>query len=1066
MVSRRTSLIVLTALACAVVAQAQTSQTAGAIRSIVTNKKGELVAGASIVVHNLETGLTRTGKTGSLGDYTFQLLPTGRYAITVSATGLMTLKNSQVSVTLGNSSVVNLVMDSAEASAVVEVVSTISNIDMTQTSTVASVDQKLVEEIPLVGRNFTDMARLSPGVVSGAGSGNTPRMIVEGGRQIFNAIQIDGASNNSMFFNEQRGGVYTPFVFGADTIKELQIVTNGFDVQYGQAGATVNAITKTGTNEFTGSALYEVRRSSWSANPKPVAYDPNNTFNTSSNLQRFNDSSNINFNVGGPIIKDKLWYFVGMEHYHKSITANPVPTTISGSAGMTQADLDAMLASPLGKVVTNRGGQTLAQEMGDPGQGIPAHSYPMENTNTVYFGRLDYAMNENHRFVGRVNYQTMDDTLTNTSANPNNAESNNIPTKVESISWVLESDNIWTNELVTENRLQLAREARPMRNNSASGVPAIAIPTSGASMSFGTKTSTPRESNELTTQFFSATTWSHDVWQVKGGVDLMKVNEDNQFFNNNAGSFQFATYALATAWADGTLNASTPGMSNSQGINYAGAISPYRGRIPMWTKTGSLFGQVQYSGFLSQRLLLTGGFRSNSQSFSNNPVPNPNFAGLDQGYGGHTLDGRLAFCLDLDGKGKTVIRGGLGSYTSPTPLLLHSNTMTGNGQIITNYGLNLRANSPAGVLTSYTTGALGAGSLISGSSMRNLTDSELVNLPSAAGPTSLWDPANKLSQSKKINLGMEHDFGNQLVLGVSATYVHYLNLQRFENINLRQHTAGLVAYNDGYPESAAWFTGTSTEPAVRPGYAIIRGNRVSFLGSTPGNPSSGFSDVYLVRTDGWGYYRGLSFTAKKTWSEKTGFYVNLTYSKAMDTGSFERGTYTSNSGDFSSELGASVTPDPQNPASNYGYGDSDRRLVVNAVAYFPIVWGIEVSVRGLYQSGLPYTAYDYRDLDQDGVINDISAGHTRNDLRMPGYSQFDIRLCRSFKIPATHFVIEGNLDVYNIFNRNDQYIPSPAGYKSNALINGQVVANPSFGQLANVYKDKTREVQLGIRVKF
>ena len=1056
--NRRFTTLTLTALACATVASAQTSSTAGAVRGVIKDKGGKTLASTSVLLRNRDTGLTRTATSNALGEYHIGLLPVGNYELTVTATGMGTVKNSNIQVLLGQSAVANFSLDKAEASAVVEVISVAAGVDTKQINVMTSVDAAVIEAVPLVSRNFTDMAKLSPGVVSGANG----RLAVEGGRQIFNAIQIDGASTNSAFFNEQRGGVYTPFIFGADTIKELQIVTNGFDVQYGQAGATINAVTKTGTNDFFGSALYQIRRTSWSAKPKAVPFDPNGTFNTPTNLQRFNDSTNVNFNVGGALVKDKLWYFVGVERFHKSITANPNPTSITSAVGMTQTDFNNLVASPLGQVLTNRNGLTLAQELGNPGAGIAPHAYPMENTNTVYFGRLDYALNENHRFVLRTNYQTMKDTLLNTSANANNAESNNIPTITNSISWVVEANDIWTNELFTESRLQIAREARPMRNNSVAGVPSLEVPTSASFMAFGTKTSTPRESNENTLQLFSATTWNHGDFQVKGGIDLMKVDVDNQFFQNNAGRFQFGTYGAGAAWANGTLgNLNTlpippnPDNNKLNSITYSGAVSAFNGRINMWTKTDSLFGQVQYSGLFDKRLNLTAGLRSTNQSFSNNPAPNPNFQGLDQANSAKAIDPRLAFSFDLDGKGKTVIRGGYGTFSSPTPLLLHSNTMTGNGQIITNYSFSLnRAN--AANLALFNSGLLSAGNLINGSAMRKLTDAELstvAGLPvftAGSSSTSLWDPENKLSRSKKFSVGVEHDYGNNLVLGMTATYVKYENLQRFENINLGQ--VGGQAYNDGYAPGIDLWNG------ARPNFANIRGHRVDFNKGTvtPGNPIGGFSDVYLVKTDGWGFYRGLSVSAKKTWNDKTGLIANLTYSKAQDTGSFERGTYTSANSNFSSELGASLTPNPQDPSSNFGYGDSDRRWVLNVVAYFPIIWGIEGSMRGLYQSGLPRSAYVATDLNGDGIQNHFAPDHTRGDLRQPGYTQVDLRLSRMFKIYGK-LEIEGIIDIYNVLNKADYSVRSPNGY---------IVTNAEFGQLGNVSKDKTRELQLGIRAKF
>ncbi|MBK8571230.1 MAG: carboxypeptidase regulatory-like domain-containing protein [Holophagaceae bacterium] len=1052
---RRPPIAVLTAFALAVVAHAQTSQTSGALRGTVKDRSGKVISGASIRATNLETGAGRTVMSTASGDYTFPLLPSGIYEVLVSAPGFKPVKET-IRVTLGNSVTLSPALEASEVGAVVEVVAAAGTVDTRQVSTVTTLEQDLVQSIPLVTRNFTDVAKLAPGVT--AGSGSPARLVVEGGRQIFNAIQIDGASNNSAFFNEQRGGVYTPFIFGADTIKELQVVTNGFDAQYAQAGATINAITKGGTNEVTGSALYQLRKTAWTESSDRPPYGGSGA------AARTNDSENLNFNIGGPLIKDKLFYFVGVERYTKKITANPIATTTSTAAGMTAADRTTFLASPLGGVITSRSGLTLAQEFGDPGLGIPAHPYPMSNTNTVYFGRVDWVASQNHRFVFRVNFQDMTDTLQNTSASPNNAESNNIPTRVQSISWVLEANNIWTPELYTESRLQLAREARPMTGNAAPGTPAIAIPTSGTNMSFGTKTSTPRESNELTTQFFSATTWAHGDLQIKGGVDFLRVDEDNQFFQNNAGSWRFDTYAGATAWATGTLAAGTPG-----GITYAGGVSPYNGRIPMKTGTDGFFAQAQYSGLFDKRLTLTAGFRYNKQTFSDNPHPNPNFKGLDQGYGASTTDPRLAFSFDLDGKGRTVIRGGYGVFTSPTPLLLHSNTMTGNGQIITNYSFALNKTNAAN-LALFNSGLLSATNLLSGTSLRKATDAELAAIATSglftagASPTSLWDPNNKLSQSKKLNLGVEHDLGNNLVVGISGTYVKYEHLQRFENINLGQldSTGTLIAgghYNDGYASSNnAWTT------ATRPGYAVVAGRRVDFgpAATVPGNPVGGFSDVYLVKTDGYGFYRGVSLTAKKTWNDRTGLIANATWSRSQDTGSFERGTYTSASTDFTSELGASQTPNPQDPASNFGYGDSDRRLVANVVFYFPLGQNLDVAIRGLYQSGLPYTAYYSNDLNGDNMANHILAGQSRNDQRQPSYQQFDVRVTRAFKL-TKRFQVEAILDIYNILNKPDFFVPA-ANYKWGT--NVATAPSASYGQLSQVDRTKSREVQLGIRLKY
>ncbi|HEX7552143.1 MAG TPA: hypothetical protein VF378_01210, partial [Geothrix sp.] len=130
------------------------------------------------------------------------------------------------------------------------------SLDTTQINSVTAIDSELVESIPLNGRDFTNLVQLTPG----AAPTDVGTTFMEGARGIQNNLTIDGASYNSGFVGEQRGSTRIPFTFGADTIKELQIITNAYDAQYGNAaGAVISAVTKSGTNEFGGSTLYQIR---------------------------------------------------------------------------------------------------------------------------------------------------------------------------------------------------------------------------------------------------------------------------------------------------------------------------------------------------------------------------------------------------------------------------------------------------------------------------------------------------------------------------------------------------------------------------------------------------------------------------------------------------------------------------------------------------------------------------------------------------------------------------------------------------------------------------------------
>jgi len=166
--NRRLTLILLTGLACATVAQAQTSSTAGAVRGVIKDTAGKKLAGASIALRNRDTGLVRTAVTNGQGEYQVGLLPVGSYELTVTAHGMRAVRDANLQVSLGQSTVANFNLDTVEAAATVEIVDSSQALDTTQVNTMVSIDQKLVQNVPLKGRNFTDLMKLTPGAVTGA----------------------------------------------------------------------------------------------------------------------------------------------------------------------------------------------------------------------------------------------------------------------------------------------------------------------------------------------------------------------------------------------------------------------------------------------------------------------------------------------------------------------------------------------------------------------------------------------------------------------------------------------------------------------------------------------------------------------------------------------------------------------------------------------------------------------------------------------------------------------------------------------------------------------------------
>ena len=1021
--NRRWTPLLLTGLACATVAHAQTSSTAGAVRGAIKSKAGQAQAGASVVLRNLDTGLTRTAVTNAAGEYHIGLLPVGAYEITITAQGMRAVKDANIHVVLGQSTIANFNLDKAEAAATVEVVSSSQTLDTSQVNTITSVDEKLVESIPLNGRDFTNLVNLTPGT---AYDPDSNRVSVEGARGIQNNLTIDGASYQSNFFGEQRGSTRIPFAFGADTIKELQIVTNAFDAQYGNAaGAVINAVTKTGTNEFSGTALYQVRPESLVAKIRPVPYDPKGTTNADKALTKKFTQTQFNVNVGGPLIKDKLFYFVGVETYKYKEDFTP-DFAISSSGGNSLANFNTFMGT-FGNLVMGNDGRTLAQEGG--------RSYTNDRTNTVYFGRLDWTINENHRATLRVNAQdwkSVNGTTSFTSQYaPTTGQTQQGLEKNSGLSWVLELNSLLGPSLVNEARIQRAIERRPRFANSTASPEFLVY----GGFSAGQNNFLPNGLDEYTWQVIDNLTWNQGDWTVKGGVDLQWFDFKNTFFRYQNGSFQFGNYQVANKWAAGTLFyqpvfPTPPGQPSSDSITYAGAYSNFGGSISYSSKLFAGYVQGQYQGLLDRRLMLSLGLRVTRESQPGNPRPNVQFAGLDQANSSTASDPRFGFTYDLTGQGKTLLRGGYGWFSSPNPSLTVSNTMNSNGNTTSTYFIR---NTSAANNALFNTGALSYASRVSGTTLSPLDPALLSSLASASRQGQVWDPRNKLTVAKRTALGLEHTYDSGYTVGMQGVYAKFENLQYFVNINLRQIGAPAGSfYNDGYALPGVNRFSTSG----RPNKAAVNGRMLDL---------AGFGDVFLSKNDGEGSYQAVILTLSKRAEGGWGFTSNLTWSKARDNNSNERNT-ASSSADSNSN-------NPSDPMSTSSWSDNDRRWRVVFAGYFPIYWGIQGSVNYSYTSGKPYSAIAYADVNGDGGYNDYLPGTERNGFRQPSMRTLDLRLTRDFKV-AKRFDVETFIDVFNLPNWANQ---------RTTLTGSQPTTDFGF---INLPDRNTREVQLGVRARF
>jgi hypothetical protein len=1023
---RTSSTLVLTALACAVVGHAQTSQTTGAIRGQVRSKKGGPIADVSITARNLDTGFSRKVATDKTGSFVMSLLPVGPYEVTAAAPGLKTLKNPNLRISLAETASQLFTMDVEQSGAEVVVVAEASQVDTANVNTITTFSQEVAESVPLSTRNFTDLVQLTPGAPPNAQGYRTS---VEGARGVMNNLMIDGVSYNSKFNGEQRGGTRIPFAFGLDSIGELQVITNPFDVQYGDAsGGVVNAITKSGTNEFSGSVFTQIRPNSLVANMKPVPSDPYGTTNNPAALTRTFSRSEYGFNLGGPIIKDKLHYFVNVDYVHFS--QDSLPKVSLGSTDGTLLAFNTFWgAGGMGQTVSAaNNGRSLYQES--------MNSWTDDEKHLTLMGRLDWAINESHRAALRMNvqdYKGLNDIYAGSIKN-NIAESNNSRIKYQTLSWVASLNSVLSNDLVNDAYIQVSTEHRPETPNSTVS-PEIGLP----GFTAGNYYIDPRNTDETTTQVVDNLTYMTGNWLIKTGIDWQFLNYRNTFFQYGHGAWYFKNWDAANQWF-----AAVPGtpLSNPATIQYQQAWSNTNGVVNFGEKLLATYLSAEYQGFLDKRLTLTFGVRYTREMYDANANPNPRVQGLDQMPDNGAADPRIGFAYDLFGNKRTVLRGGYGLFSVSNPAQNVASAFLQNGQNTLPYKVSWSAANDA----VFTSGLLSYKNLVDPATghLQALDPSLLSSLPAGSIQLTLMDPRARMSQSRNILLGIEHEMDNGLILKARGVYKRFSHLQYFVDINMSQSNPATgsydpsLYYNDGYPYQYNHFNNSSSSSIPRPGRAIVDGRMLDL---------SGYGSVGLSRWDGEGSYKALILEAERRVPNGFGFYGNLTLSSSRDSNSNERGTAQS----------ASSNPnDPSNPLVQ-SRSDNDIPFRVNFISYFPPFFGIRTSSTLVYSSGYAYTPRHYADSNSDGYLND-PALDGRNSERQPNIKRFDLQFKRSWRL-ASGVKLDGAIQIYNAFNWANQSTSNTSWDTSSGT------QNPYFG-LINVPDKSTREVQFSLKAKF
>jgi hypothetical protein len=795
------------------------------ITGLVRDTAGAPVAGATITIVHTPTSATATAVTNQFGRFTVRGLPVGGpFSVTANADTYGPATATDVFTQLGNDSDVTITVKGAVVQMEKFVASASRNdLDATATGSSSTLDQTRLELQPTVNRSFADLMRSNPYVSVRAG---TDRMTALGMNNRFNSISVDGARINDSFGLSPSGLVSTVNPFALDALEQFSIDLSPYDVRRsGFTGASVNAVTKSGTNTFHGSTYYILTNDDLQGRDIVGA-------NAGGRL--FMEEKTYGFTLGGPILRNRLFFFANYDNFERNgVSVSPV--FVPNSSELSQ--------------IQNRISQIASSAKGSPNFGSISGG-ANQTTEEKRLLKLDWNITPDHRMTVRYS-----DTIGNQPSfgglNATNFSggapligappigritaltSNFYDQERKEEVWAGQIFSNWTRDLST----QLAYSKVDASANSISpvtfpevriyGVPGTDTNTGGTvangSIAFGTENSRHGNVLEVSTETYSGSAdYTLGRFTLSGGFD----REESSFYN----LFRQASYGVI-----GYANVADFVADKPFAFTRALVQTGFPVADVSEFKQTAVFGQVKTE--LSSRFNFTLGLRYDWMESPIPPAENPAFVAAFGRTNAGTIDGssllapRASFNYAVDDERNTQIRGGIGVILGRNPWVWLSNSYGGTG--IGRFGQLLTAATGAPTLANY---------LQSQFDPANPIGTTTAAPPSSAAAISLADPGLNLPSVLRGNLAIDHKLGG---LGANLTleYIHtdVIDALFLDNLNLRPTTIGA----DGRQRFAG---SASAQPRIAGFQNVLRLKNV-------GEGGSRYFSIQLDRPlrDGWAY---------------------------------------------------------------------------------------------------------------------------------------------------------------------------------------------------------------------